>query len=194
MTTEALHGTTWTELYRKRDTLAAYWYTRQGTRIPLEEYQSMGNEALAEGLATFDPTKSLSLLPYVTILLHNRLRQVRLRQAGAGNLQRTNGATRGLQKYQTDTQDAAWWPVHAGITRPVGEARVYLTQILAYLKATLADDTWQMFEQHVHGDTLREIGDAHGVSLRRVDYLLRHARQALYAWQGQKERRCLENY
>lgn len=177
-----------TALATLRDRLAAAWHTRQGRRIPLEEYQSMGNEAVAEALATHSPEKGLSLVAYTTMLLHNRLRQVRVQQAGAGNRLRERGNTKGLARYQTVTQDEDWWPVHAGISKHTGESRVYLKQIFAYLRPRCSRMHWRMLERTVHGETLQAIGDRYHMTPNQIDYILRGLRQQLRDWQRRSPR------
>jgi|GEM_PF-5816922 len=96
-----LYGLSWKRIFKLRNTAAWRWYDRFGSRIPVEEFMSVGNQVIAECLNTFEPDGPSSFAHFLYRALDMRMPDV-ARREWAGMIQRTYAGT-GRHRHVTST-------------------------------------------------------------------------------------------
>lgn len=187
-TLDGCHGMEWTEIFGHRDRLAWYWHRRHGRRVPLEEYVSAGNLAIAEALAVFTATHRVPWRMYLRIRIHYNMRKVRFWEAGIGNWpERRIGTTRkraATPLYVVGNKAPEWPGWRALPCQPQGENRTYLSETLAHLEAQLSMDKLDVFTQSVFGEEVQAIATALEVTTRAIQVILVEVQSVLHAWVG----------
>jgi hypothetical protein len=151
----------WPHMFDYRDRLARALYRQQGWRYPLEEYLSAGNLGMAEGLATFQSSFGYPLLAHIKVVMKKRMLQVRISEAGHGNIpDRNKGVS--LARYQT----VSGVPVHMieqslALLHPSlahrGYLRRYLQELFIYIADRYGEDDLRLFFSWLMGESWEDI-------------------------------------
>ena len=160
-----------------RDQLAHQFYRSQGRRYPLEEYLSAGNLGLAEGLAAFDAGRAVPLPVHLRVRMVYRMRNVRLTEAGHGNMpERSAGPL--LARYVTVAYNPACLArLHPPLAH-TGYARRYLWEVWQYLTQAAGHlPDLGLLAGWLLGESPQKLAAQTGLSVPSVDKRLHRTRR-----------------
>jgi hypothetical protein len=181
-----LRGLTWHDLFQLRNYMAMRFYQRWDHAIPIEEFQSAGNGALAEVLAdpALPPDRD-TFLSWVRHRMSQRMWQV------AGEEYGTDWRTgKPLRRVPTLPLD----PERLTAARPgAAFASAYLREVCAFLETYPYPLRLETFWRSLVGEDTSAIAAALGITAEAVEQRVRKCRRALWAWAGDTTTRAQRN-
>jgi DNA-directed RNA polymerase specialized sigma24 family protein len=190
----------WERLHRIQHAVCWRWYRRFDERIPLQEWLSEANEALAWAILHYDPTQSAQFTTFLSAVLQRHMRDVPRREWGSLVTRQWDSARRryvvGSERYPVPetfvpvvrhtgrlAEGERWTPVPTPLTQTGNqEAFTMLLECLRHV-ATHVNAREQAFLLHsVEGDDGPTIAQRAGVTEDVVFQRVRKTRQQLQAW------------
>jgi DNA-directed RNA polymerase specialized sigma24 family protein len=179
-------GLSWAGLFHIRNYIAMKFYQRWDHAIPMTEFQSAGNQALAEVLADPDrPPDRGPFLGWVRHRMHQRMWQVAGQEYGTD--WRTGKALRPVPTLALDLGRLT------ASRPPAAFAHAYLREVCAYLAAYPYPARLESFWRAVAGERPAAIAEALGLSVEAVQQRIRKVRRDLWAWAEDTTARAQRN-
>lgn len=197
--TDAIHGLSWRNVFKIRNTVAWTWYRKFGSRIAVEEFMSEGNLVVAECVLAYTAEGPSSFAHFLYKALTLRMPSV-ARREWAGCIQRTYTGSKRERRVTSTTYHYPHFselPVDAStqedgariapvpepfLRPPTQDMRVFLDECLVYVREHARSKEQVYLWHSLDGDTSGEIGRQHGITKDAVMQGLRRVRQRLTTW------------
>ena len=167
-------GMTWDVIFNIRDSVARRWYRRNRERIPLQEFFSAGNLAIAELLTEDFPTDQPTFRRHLYTALTSAMYDLLEKEYGkqGGRIAKTR-RTIPVPKRPHVRQEAR------------GFYYAYFKEIAAFVQAARRPEHADYLGLQVEGYQVPEIAALRQVTEPTVEHVIQNARRDIWQWTGE---------